>query len=81
MGNDLSGEFLGDDLSVLGKLPKARGRGAQEGAAPGGHRRRGGLAKGALPMRWRWRMKFKLVRRTAGTASTCCTWRRAGWAR
>ena len=56
-------EWLGDDLALLGKLPKDVGRRVRDGAAAGGDRRRRGAGGGRARRRARrWPSTLKLVR-------------------
>ena len=72
-------EWLGDDLALLGNLPEAATEAFGEGRAADGDRRRRG-AQGRARRRAGAGEAAGPGRRTAGTASTSCTWRRAGWA-
>ena len=73
-------EWLGDDLALLGKLPKAAADAFKDAQRPavivgGGRARR--RVRSARRSRWPRRSTWSA---TAGTASTSSTSRRRGWA-
>ncbi len=72
-------EWLGNDLDLLGKLPKAVAEAFASAQRPmvivGG-----GALKGGHGAALEARRVARTSCGTAGTASTCCTWRPRAWA-